>query len=259
MSRILILCVAMSVSALGQNASTLSASGTCAVANTGNQNTFTINCGIGMEQGQKMLAVLNTILSKQLDPDAVMLQLDHIGSKLEKIGQDDAAIRDLVDKALAEVKQTRKEVAEIRHGDGNPSARALIKVTSDLSSNLRGFGGVWQSAVQDVHLRWDEEFYYHTPPLSQPEMDEANKVLERRVDIASSEMRQHLLSLLKDADTMRASLLASFPPDKQTIEDKKKHEEILQLEDEMWKWYDYGCCPKLASLADYLDGLAKRL
>jgi hypothetical protein len=52
--------------------------GTCSPAASGSNNTFTINCGIGREQGQKMLAVLNKILENQLDPDAVMAKLDEI-------------------------------------------------------------------------------------------------------------------------------------------------------------------------------------
>jgi hypothetical protein len=50
----------------------------CSVADTGSGNKIQINCGIGKEQGQKMLAILNKILAKQLDPDAVMAKLDEI-------------------------------------------------------------------------------------------------------------------------------------------------------------------------------------
>jgi hypothetical protein len=56
--------------------------GTCSPANTGNNNTFTINCGIGREQGERLLAILNKILSKQIDPSEVMAKLDEILQKL---------------------------------------------------------------------------------------------------------------------------------------------------------------------------------
>lgn len=55
------------------------ASGPCSPAVTGSDNQFTINCqGIGKEQGQKMLDILNKILANQLDPEAVMTKLDEI-------------------------------------------------------------------------------------------------------------------------------------------------------------------------------------
>jgi hypothetical protein len=50
----------------------------CSPAATGAQDTFIINCGIGREQGQKMLVILNKILANQIDPQAVMAKLDEI-------------------------------------------------------------------------------------------------------------------------------------------------------------------------------------
>src|ERR1700719_873872 len=52
--------------------------GACSPANSGNNNIFTINCGIGQTQGKKMLDILNRILANQLDPDKVMTKLDDI-------------------------------------------------------------------------------------------------------------------------------------------------------------------------------------
>lgn len=52
--------------------------GACSPANTGNNNTFTITCGIGKAQGDQMLKILNKILTNQLDPDAVIAKLDEI-------------------------------------------------------------------------------------------------------------------------------------------------------------------------------------
>lgn len=89
MRRVLFLCIAISFPALthaqGGGTGAAAATGTCDVANSGSQNTFTINCGVGKEQGQKILAILNKILSKQLDPDAVMAKLDEIGIDVGKI------------------------------------------------------------------------------------------------------------------------------------------------------------------------------
>ena len=50
----------------------------CSVANAGNDNKISINCGIGREQGQKILSLLNKILMDRIDPDAVMAKLDEI-------------------------------------------------------------------------------------------------------------------------------------------------------------------------------------
>ena len=52
--------------------------GACSPAVTGSNNAFTIHCAINKEQGQKMLVILNKILSNQMDPDAVMAKLDEI-------------------------------------------------------------------------------------------------------------------------------------------------------------------------------------
>jgi hypothetical protein len=52
--------------------------GACSPVATGDNNTFTINCGIGKAQGDQMLKILNKILANQLDTDAVMAKLDEI-------------------------------------------------------------------------------------------------------------------------------------------------------------------------------------
>lgn len=59
--------------------------GTCSVANTGNDNKIQIDCGIGKEQGQKMLAILNKILADHLDADTVMAKLDEIQTGVSSI------------------------------------------------------------------------------------------------------------------------------------------------------------------------------
>lgn len=57
---------------------TATTSGACSPAASGNNNVFTINCGIGEAQGQKMVDILNKILANQLDPTEVMKKLDEI-------------------------------------------------------------------------------------------------------------------------------------------------------------------------------------
>jgi hypothetical protein len=52
--------------------------GPCSPAVSGSNNKFTITCGIGKAQGQRMLDILNKILGNQLDPNTVMSKLDEI-------------------------------------------------------------------------------------------------------------------------------------------------------------------------------------
>jgi hypothetical protein len=61
--------------------------GPCSPASSGSNNNFTIHCGIGQEQGLKLLAIVNRILAKQLDPDLVMSKLDEIETDVKKISR----------------------------------------------------------------------------------------------------------------------------------------------------------------------------
>jgi len=61
--------------------------GPCSPIATGNNNTFTITCGIGKQQGDALLKIMNKILASQLDPDAVMKKLDEIGKDVKGIRQ----------------------------------------------------------------------------------------------------------------------------------------------------------------------------
>jgi hypothetical protein len=56
----------------------------CSIANTGSDNKIQINCGIGKEQGDRMLAILNKILADKLDTDVVMKKLDEITESLHR-------------------------------------------------------------------------------------------------------------------------------------------------------------------------------
>ena len=61
--------------------------GACSPVATGNNNTFSITCGIGKEQGQQMLGILNKILASQLDPNTVTAKLDEILAQLVASGR----------------------------------------------------------------------------------------------------------------------------------------------------------------------------
>lgn len=76
--------------------------GACSPANTGDKNVFNIRCGIGREQGDKMLAILNRIIANQIDPNAVMGKLDEIQRGVNAI-RDQAAPRTISDQDAAAV------------------------------------------------------------------------------------------------------------------------------------------------------------
>lgn len=63
-----------------------STKGACSPAVSGNANQFKITCtGVDKEQGEKMLRILNEILAKQLDTNAVMSKLTEISSGIQDI------------------------------------------------------------------------------------------------------------------------------------------------------------------------------
>lgn len=57
---------------------TATTKGACSPANTGDANTFFIQCGIGKEQGAELIAIMNKILANQLNPVEVMAKLNEI-------------------------------------------------------------------------------------------------------------------------------------------------------------------------------------
>lgn|GEM_PF-4495929 len=87
----LVLLILISVPCWSQTTNTGRAEtkGPCSPANTGNNNRFTINCGsgIGKEQGDALLKILNKILNEKLDPTEVMNRLDEIQNDVKKIIQ----------------------------------------------------------------------------------------------------------------------------------------------------------------------------
>ena len=73
--------------AFGQSNSTGLAAppGVCSPADAGSNDRFTITCGIGREQGEALLRIMNKILESQLDPSAVMGKLNEISSAIQDI------------------------------------------------------------------------------------------------------------------------------------------------------------------------------
>jgi hypothetical protein len=59
--------------------------GACSPANTGNGNIFNITCGIGKEQGNQLLAIMNRVIANQIDPTAVLTKLDEIQKDMERL------------------------------------------------------------------------------------------------------------------------------------------------------------------------------
>ncbi len=80
----LVLVLLISLPCLSQTATTGQAitNQPCSIANTGTGNKIHINCGIGKEQGQKMLAILNKILVDRLDPREVMSALNQLHAEV---------------------------------------------------------------------------------------------------------------------------------------------------------------------------------
>jgi hypothetical protein len=81
MKLILPIFVLLFCSAIAQSQSSTgpaTTKGACSPANTGNNNTFVIRCGIDKAQGEQLLAIMNKILANQLNLDEVMAKLDEI-------------------------------------------------------------------------------------------------------------------------------------------------------------------------------------
>jgi hypothetical protein len=62
------------------------ATGTCSLANTGSVTTVTFNCGIGKDQGDELIAILNKMFQNRLDPALVMQKLDEIATATKHVG-----------------------------------------------------------------------------------------------------------------------------------------------------------------------------
>ncbi|MEX2302063.1 MAG: hypothetical protein WD733_14080 [Bryobacterales bacterium] len=84
--------------------------GTCSPANTGHITTFTFVCGIGKEQGEQMLRILNRILAEQLDPSIVMEKLDEIHTDVRRI-RDNQGWLDLTDDEIVEIAEATRAFA----------------------------------------------------------------------------------------------------------------------------------------------------
>jgi hypothetical protein len=81
MKLVLPLCLLLSFSTIAQSQSQTgpaTTKGVCSPANTGNNSTFVIYCGIDKGQGAELIAIMNKILANQLNPADVMAKLDEI-------------------------------------------------------------------------------------------------------------------------------------------------------------------------------------
>ena len=125
--------------AFGQSNSTGLAAppGVCSPADTGSNDRFTITCGIGREQGEALLRIMNKILESQLDPSAVMGKLNEISSAIQDIQKQigDRVFTDSQMSALSRVlrRSPGKHVYLVLLGDreANAYGRALISIFTD--------------------------------------------------------------------------------------------------------------------------------
>lgn len=126
--------------AFGQSSSTGSTTtGTCSAADSrsGINDRFTITCGIGKEQGEALLKIMNTILESQLAPSAVMGKLDEISSGIQDLQKrtGDRVFTESQVSAMSQVlrRSPGKRVYVVLLADREASAygRALIKIFAD--------------------------------------------------------------------------------------------------------------------------------
>jgi len=116
--------------AIAQQTGAATTKGTCSPATTGNNNTFTFNCGIGKEQGQAILGIVNRILANQIDPAAVMAKLDDIQRGVDQI-RDQAAPRVINDQNATAVtkllSQFPKQTIRLSFLSANEESRRLAE------------------------------------------------------------------------------------------------------------------------------------
>lgn len=111
--------------------------GPCSPAVTSSANQFIINCpGIGRDQGQKMLAILNKILAKQLDPNTVMTKLDQISSGIKDIQHrtgDRVLSESQADQSAGALSKSPEHISVVLIGnrEANAYGKQIIKVLQD--------------------------------------------------------------------------------------------------------------------------------
>jgi hypothetical protein len=126
-------CFCLSQSSTGA----ASTKGNCSPAVSGNANQFKITCtGVNKEQGEKMLRLLNEILAKQLDPNAVMSKLSEISSGIQDIQRrtGDRVLSQSQQNAIAEsLRNSPQSLSVIILGDreANAYGKQLIGVLKD--------------------------------------------------------------------------------------------------------------------------------
>jgi hypothetical protein len=119
------------------------ANGPCSIANSGSGNKIQINCGIGKEQGQKMLAILNKILAKQLDPDVVMAKLDEI---LKAVNPNLPAKSYFCDGHWKSVGPGANAALEINMGGDDSAFQEMIRM-----NNSRQYADLLKTCFAEIH------------------------------------------------------------------------------------------------------------
>jgi hypothetical protein len=130
----------------------------CSVANTGNGNNIQINCGVGKEQGQKIIALLNKALAKGVNADAVLTQIllkeDEIISNQEKQSEEISKIKGQQGPWVLDSSTKQQMFDLLKNMPGVPvvidewaeSSRRFSKGLIDLFLALNAVDGKWQVA-----------------------------------------------------------------------------------------------------------------
>jgi len=117
---------------------TAETTGPCSPATTGNNNQLTINCqGIGKEQGDQLLRILNRIAKDQIDPKLVLEKLDEIQKGITEI-RSDAADR----KTKEDLAERQRRTAPAIHVVGlvlheNGMFQTVVECTNDIPFEFR--------------------------------------------------------------------------------------------------------------------------
>ncbi len=123
--------------------------GPCSPAVTGNNNQFRINCqGLTKEQGKKMLDILNTILTNQLDPKEVMGKLDEILEAVTPQRVSAADMAKITEYLSAVTAKTRIQITVAQNSNAIPYANDVYKAFKESGWTMEG------SAASEVLILW---------------------------------------------------------------------------------------------------------
>jgi hypothetical protein len=132
--------VGISACAQQQPAIRAETKGACSPANTGDNNTFNISCGIGKAQGDQMIKILNKILAHQLEPVAVMEKLDEILKEVGKRHLTETQIGDLNTFAKSEFNPGQLRISWVMENDESEQyaadfSRAFDKAVGEIGNS----------------------------------------------------------------------------------------------------------------------------